>query len=1856
MRLTNALLIAAATTLTPLVASAQSVYSLTSVSAYTQNFNALGTSNSTVTDGVLNNLSTSLSGWSFLEGGSGTTGLTTITAGTGSSNAGDTYNFGSSAAADRALGGLGSGSKLYYLGFKFTNNTGATITTLDVAYIGEMWRLAAATDTLAFSYQLSDVALNAPTGWTSVTALNFATPSTGTAAATDGNAVGNRTSRSSSLTGLSIANGSTITFRWTDTTGTSSAGMAIDDFSLTATLQALTFGNYWAPGASGGGTGTWSSSSATWSATSGTQGTASQATSGALIFGSNGGTVTVSGTATANAGLTFSADAYTVTGGTVSLGGADAAANTVTVGSALTAIFNSTLSAANGLTKAGNGSLTLGGSNTLGAVSVSAGTLKLANASALGSTASGTSVASGATLDLNAQTVGAEAIALSGTLANSSASAASLAGLVTASGSAAISTTGNLTLSGGTAGSGSLTKSGNGTLTLTGSTGHTGGTTVSAGSLVTSGSGTLTGDVTLASGTTLTLAGATTLGTFSAGNSTLNLAFGNALTTTTLNLDGSLSLSLTGLGLSPAAGTYQVLNFTSLTGAGSINFTQELAGYSLVGTLNADNYSVAITLLAKALSWSGSAGTWSVSGGNWTNDSTSAAETFSSGDHVTFGSGGAGGTGGQITVGAGVTFGSLTFTSNTLNYSFTGEGLAGAGNVVLNGGGTVSFANANTFTGAIQVNFGTLEAANDSALGSTSAGTTIGTNGQLFLKGGVTISGEALSLGGTLRGSEDTNTYGGAITLTEDAAITSLGTLNVTGAISGAGHTLDVYGDGAVNLSGGLTAGALTKSGDSALTISAASTLGGTTLTSGTINLNHATALGNGTLTINGGALGNTSGAAKTLANAVTVGGDFDLGTDSSDGSLTLSGAVNLGGTSRAVRVVGSNTLSGAVTNGSLTKTGGGTLTLSGSNTFSALSVDGGTLRMGSSGALGGSAVAVATGATLELNGQNATLTSVSGSGTVSNGAATNSTLTLNVADATTLSTSLSDGVGGGKLGLTKTGNGALTVSSSNANSGAVAIQSGSVVATAAGALGSGAVTLSAGTTLAAGNVIALSNDITVRAAGTLETFNSLSSGLPSGWTVRTGATASSLGTTATLVTAATDWSSTSGNFRNVASFGSGLAATASIADQAAATDRALGVRQTGSFGDPGAAFVYQFSTAGQTPQGLSVDLQMLSVQARSTTWTIQIAAGASPTSWTTLGTFSDPGTFGSTTVSYDAAALASIADQSTAWFRVAAFGASTGSGSRDTLALDNFSINYGGANAVLGVTQVDDVAEFTGAVSLLGSANLTASSGATATFSGDISGAGAITKVGAGTVVLSGTNAFTGGLTISEGTLEAGSFGALGAGTVSLAGGTLDLGGYDVAGTISLDGGALAGTSGLTSAATLLVNSDATLTFGNLTAFGSANLTLSGGTIDLNDLNPTNVITYVSGTFLNAEAWSGTVAATGTGDVTSSIAALISAGLTPQLNAGQSANLNGISADVVLNGATVSGLSGFTGNLAVASGTVDLSSLPLLFGGTLEVRGGTISFGSEITDRAVTYSGGTITGSNYSGTVTIASGATVTLGASTIASGATIRTAADVSLNLDGATNALVYAGGTLSGLDTFTGALTVDGAKLVENGLINTSVALAAGGALGGDVEIAGSLTQESGSILAPGNSPGTALVNGDLLLGSGATLDLEVLNVGDLLNPASAGVDYDTTTTLGKLDLSSLDTFSRYIIQLTSIDADSANATAGGFLADQVFQLVVFTFGTIDLGGNASLSELFDIRTDTADFAFLGEDGVTAVDASRFSIQQVDNTLLLTYTPIPEPSTYGLILGGLALAGAALRRRKAKSAAAKASESAA
>jgi hypothetical protein len=201
-----------------------------------------------------------------------------------------------------------------------------------------------------------------------------------------------------------------------------------------------------------------------------------------------------------------------------------------------------------------------------------------------------------------------------------------------------------------------------------------------------------------------------------------------------------------------------------------------------------------------------------------------------------------------------------------------------------------------------------------------------------------------------------------------------------------------------------------------------------------------------------------------------------------------------------------------------------------------------------------------------------------------------------------------------------------------------------------------------------------LTAQVVITQTGYTQDFNSIGSGLPTGWTVRTGASASALGTTASLTTAATSWGDTTGAFKNFASATS-LTSTATATDQSNSANRALGIRQSGSVGDPGAAFTFNLSTTGMTLTGLSLDLMMLSVQTRSTTWSIQYGTGASPSSFSTLGTYADPGLFGTTAVSFTQAQLAGMSNQANVWFRVAALDVSTGSGNRDSFAIDNFSL-----------------------------------------------------------------------------------------------------------------------------------------------------------------------------------------------------------------------------------------------------------------------------------------------------------------------------------------------------------------------------------------------------------------------------------------------------------------------------------------------------------------------------------------------------------------------------------------------------
>ena len=188
------------------------------------------------------------------------------------------------------------------------------------------------------------------------------------------------------------------------------------------------------------------------------------------------------------------------------------------------------------------------------------------------------------------------------------------------------------------------------------------------------------------------------------------------------------------------------------------------------------------------------------------------------------------------------------------------------------------------------------------------------------------------------------------------------------------------------------------------------------------------------------------------------------------------------------------------------------------------------------------------------------------------------------------------------------------------------------------------------------------------------------------------------------------------------------------------------------------------------------------------------------------------------------------------------------------------------------------------------------------------------------------------------------------------------------------------------------------------------------------------------------------------------------------------------------------------------------------------------------------------------------------------------------------------------LDNVNTYTGATTVNAGTLRVNGsLASSAVTVASGATLGGSGTIGGLASFESGAHLGPGNSPGTLTFTGGLTLDSGAILDFELGTTSDLI-VVSGGV------------LSSSGTIT---VNLT----DSGGFTAG-------------TYTLIDATG-ANLSSIGATSLD------LG----TTIAGYDYSFTQTGNILQLiaTASAVPEPSTCAALLGAVALAFTAFRRRR-------------
>ncbi|MEB2341986.1 MAG: hypothetical protein OZ932_08295, partial [Flavobacteriia bacterium] len=205
---------------------------------------------------------------------------------------------------------------------------------------------------------------------------------------------------------------------------------------------------------------------------------------------------------------------------------------------------------------------------------------------------------------------------------------------------------------------------------------------------------------------------------------------------------------------------------------------------------------------------------------------------------------------------------------------------------------------------------------------------------------------------------------------------------------------------------------------------------------------------------------------------------------------------------------------------------------------------------------------------------------------------------------------------------------------------------------------------------------------VTLSGSSYTEDFDAIGGGLPTGWTVRTGANASALGSSATYTATATAWSGTSGNFRNAAS-ATGMVGNESSATQAASTDRALAVRQTGTFGDPGAAFTLQIdNTLNLSNFNLSFLLQSLdAASSRTVTWRVDYGFGATPTTFTAATTSPASITTGGSTFTDQGVTVAfgSALDNHSGpvWIRIVTISSSSGSGNRPTSGIDDFQLSW---------------------------------------------------------------------------------------------------------------------------------------------------------------------------------------------------------------------------------------------------------------------------------------------------------------------------------------------------------------------------------------------------------------------------------------------------------------------------------------------------------------------------------------------------------------------------------------------------
>ncbi len=691
-------------------------------------------------------------------------------------------------------------------------------------------------------------------------------------------------------------------------------------------------------------------------------------TSGILTV-SGGSAINDSGTVIAN-GI-FSLAGNETIGNLAGSGSVVLGANTLTIAGSGSTNFGGVISGTGGVTvNSGTGNQTLSGANTYtGPTTITAGTLTASGGSAIRN--SGAVVANGTFNLASSETIGSLAGSGSVTLG---ANTLTITDSDSTTFSGAISGTGGVTINDGAAPGNAFINQ-----RFTGANTYTGPTTITSGTLTVGGGSAINdaGAVVIDSNGLLLLADGEAIGSLAGSGSvtmtsasTILTIAGSDTTTFSGRIGGSGGLTLSGSGTQTLSGVNAYIGPTTIGGASTLsvsggsaindagaviaNGTLNLASSETIGSLAGTG---SVTLGANTLTIAGSSTTTFggvISGAGALTLNGSGTQTLSGANTYT-GATTLGGThtlrlanaGGNtlantadVAVGANATL--EVVTDDTIG------GLSGAGDVFLNTG-TLTITEAGSYSGAISGSGGLtfdVGSANTYTLNST-LGASVNTYSGL-----TTITSGTLSAsGGGAIGDASTVVTNGTFSL---ASSETIGSLSGSGGVTLGANTLTLAGSGASTFSGVIsgTGGVTVNSGTGTQTLSGANTYTGlTTITSGTLTVSGGNAIRDG--------------------GAVVANGTLSLASSETIGSLSGSGTVALGANTLTVDVANntSTTFGGALTgSGGLTKTGRGTLRLTGNNVASGytgfVNISAGTVSVTSPNNLGSASV--------ELSGGNA--------------------------------------------------------------------------------------------------------------------------------------------------------------------------------------------------------------------------------------------------------------------------------------------------------------------------------------------------------------------------------------------------------------------------------------------------------------------------------------------------------------------------------------------------------------------------------------------------------------------------------------------------------------------------------------------------------------------------------------------------------------------------------------------------------------------------------------------------------------------------------------------------------------------